>query len=90
MLLSIVCRYLFGVGHQHSGALNVSVFHQSGTAGFEYVCSSYAIYGETVGKVGDEKGHLVEMTRCLEANGTRTYPGNMYTQSMENLHTMRG
>ena len=63
-------EFLFGVGHQHSGALNVSVFHND-----EYICSSYAIYGDTVGKVGDEKGHLVEMTRCLEANGTRSYPG---------------
>ena len=56
---------MLGVGHQHSGALNLSVYHND-----EYVCSSYPRYGTTVGKAGDEKGHLVEMTLCLEFDGT--------------------
>jgi len=56
---------MFGVGHQHSGALNLSVYLND-----QYVCSSYPRYGTTVGKAGDEKGHLVEMTLCLEFDGT--------------------
>lgn len=63
----IIREFLFGVGHQHSGGDNVSVYLND-----EYVCSSYPLYGQTVGKAGDEKGHLIEMTRCLEANGTST------------------
>ena len=56
---------MFGVGHQHSGALNLSVYLND-----QYVCSSYPRFGTTVGKAGDEKGHLVEMTLCLEFDGT--------------------
>lgn len=63
-------EYLFGVGHMHSGALNVSVYHNG-----EYVCSSFPVYGKTPGVAGDEKGHLVEVTRCLEMNGTAVYDG---------------
>ena len=76
-------EYLFGVGHMHSGALNVSVFLND-----EFVCASYPIYGKTPSKVGDEKGHLVEVTFCLDDGtvgrhgGYPDHPGGYRNRSL--------
>ena len=76
-------EFLFGVGHMHSGALNVSVFVND-----EFVCASYPIYGKTPSKVGDEKGHLVEVTFCLDDGtegrhgGYPDHPGGYRNRSL--------
>ena len=62
-------RFLFGVGHMHSGALNVSVFVNE-----KFVCASYPVYGKTPGKAGDELGHLVQATRCVDDGSAKGYP----------------
>ena len=64
-------RLLFGVGHMHSGALNVSVYIND-----VFLCASYPIYGSTPRTVGDEKGHLVEVTRCLDDGSAGSYPNH--------------
>ena len=89
---------LFGVGHMHSGALNVSVFinGQLLCASCQCNCAppslpllswlaesvvtlvddAVPVYGKTPQKVGDEKGHLVEVTRCLDDGSAGGYPGH--------------
>ncbi|KAK3250713.1 hypothetical protein CYMTET_39918, partial [Cymbomonas tetramitiformis] len=51
---------VFAVGHQHTGALNISLFIND-----ERVCTSYPKYGAEDGVAGNEKNHLVEMTNCI-------------------------
>ena len=62
--------FLFGVGHMHTGAINVSVF-----INHQFVCASYPIYGTSPNVVGDEKGHIVEVSRCLDDGSAGHYPG---------------
>ena len=64
-------RLLFGVGHMHSGALNISVYVNN-----VFLCASYPVYGSTPQAVGDEKGHLVEVTRCLDDGSAGQYPNH--------------
>jgi len=54
---------LLGIGHQHVGGRNVSLFHND-----EFLCASYPKYGTEEGAVGNEKGYLVEMSTCYSAN----------------------
>lgn len=52
---------LTAIGHQHVGALNVSMFLNG-----DFVCASYPKYGSTFGVPGDELGYLVEISYCFE------------------------
>jgi len=54
---------LMGLGHLHTGAINISLFHND-----VYVCSSFPTYGRQEGVAGDELGHLVGMTYCYTAD----------------------
>jgi hypothetical protein len=56
---------VYAVGHQHVGALNISLFIND-----EFVCASYPRYGESEGVPGDELGYLVEMTTCVDKDKT--------------------
>lgn len=44
------------VGHQHTGAINVSMWHND-----KFVCASYPTYGNETDVPGNERGHLVKM-----------------------------
>ena len=59
-------------GHMHSGALNVSLFVND-----VFICASYPVYGKTPGVPGDEKGHIVQVTRCLDDGNASAYPGSV-------------
>jgi len=48
------------IGHQHVGALNISVFVND-----DFLCASTPKYGLTEGLAGDERGYLVEMSACF-------------------------
>jgi len=48
------------IGHQHTGALNISMFKNG-----EFVCASYPTYGTEEGVAGNEKGYLVKMSGCV-------------------------
>jgi hypothetical protein len=53
------------VGHQHTGALNISIYKND-----EFVCASKPRYGTKDGVVGNERGYLVQMSHCIdEASG---------------------
>lgn len=54
-------QVLTAIGHQHVGALNISMFLNG-----EFVCASYPKYGSTFGAPGDELGYLVEMSYCFD------------------------
>lgn len=61
---------VFGVAHMHTGAINVSVSVQkAGSSTFESVCTSYPVYGQNGTTVGDEAGHVVQVTVCLSSDG---------------------
>jgi hypothetical protein len=47
-------------GHLHTGSLNISLFKNN-----EFVCASFPRYGSQVGVAGDELGHLVDVSPCL-------------------------
>mmetsp|Transcript_4990 Transcript_4990/g.15680 ORF Transcript_4990/g.15680 Transcript_4990/m.15680 type:complete len:414 (-) Transcript_4990:732-1973(-) len=51
---------LSALGHQHVGALNISLFVND-----QFVCASHPTYGTTPGRVGDELGYVVEMSTCF-------------------------
>jgi len=55
---------VYAVGHQHVGAINISMFVND-----EFVCASYPRYGQTPDKAGDELGFVVEMSTCLDKDG---------------------
>ena len=50
---------MWGVGHQHIGALNISLLIDGVN-----VCTSVPRYGSELGKVGNEKGYVVEIPSC--------------------------
>ena len=75
-------EFLFAVGHMHSGALNVSLFLNDA-----FVCASYPVHGSTPMVAGDEKGHIVEVTRCLDDGSAKGYP-NIPAGSYRN-HSLR-
>eukprot|EP00937_MAST-01D_sp_MAST-1D-sp2_P002338 g2338.t1 len=52
---------VFAIGHQHTGAINISLFVND-----EFVCASYPTYGSQIGVAGDEKGFLTTMSTCLD------------------------
>lgn len=52
---------LVAIGHQHVGALNISLFVNDALA-----CASYPRYGTQVDVPGDERGYLVEMSTCFK------------------------
>ena len=53
------------VGHQHTGALNISIYKND-----EFICASRPRYGKKDGMVGNERGYLVQMSHCIdEASG---------------------
>jgi hypothetical protein len=54
---------ILGIGHQHIGARNISLWHNG-----KFLCASYPRYGTEEGVVGNEKGYLVEMSYCFDAN----------------------
>uniref|UniRef100_A0A6T0BIG8 Uncharacterized protein n=1 Tax=Emiliania huxleyi TaxID=2903 RepID=A0A6T0BIG8_EMIHU len=54
---------LFAAGHQHVGALNISLFVNE-----RRVCTSYPRYGAERGVAGDELGYLVQMSPCADAS----------------------
>lgn len=58
---------LQAVGHQHVGAVNISLFLNDGL-----VCASYPRYGSAEGVAGDEKGYIVEMTECFNKDRGQT------------------
>ena len=39
-------------------------------------CVADPLYGNTTHAVGNERGHLVEVTRCIEEGGAASYPGH--------------
>ena len=49
------------VGHLHTGAINISMYHNG-----RYVCTSYPTYGNETDVPGNERGHLVGMTTCMD------------------------
>jgi hypothetical protein len=51
---------LLALGHQHTGALNISLFVND-----KLVCASYPSYGTEPGVAGNEKGYLVKMSQCV-------------------------
>jgi len=51
--------------------LNVSLFVND-----EIICASYPIYGTVPGGRGNEKGHLIEVTRCVDDGSAGGYPGH--------------
>lgn len=55
------------IGHQHTGALNISLFVNNA-----FLCASFPRHGVTLGVPGDEKGYLVAMTRCYDQAITGT------------------
>lgn len=52
---------LVAIGHQHVGALNISLFVND-----VLVCASYPRYGTQLDVPGDELGYLVEMSTCFK------------------------
>ena len=42
----------------------------------EFICASYPIYGTVPGVPGNEKGHLIEVTRCVDDGSAGGYPGH--------------
>ena len=48
------------IGHQHVGAVNVSV-----SVNGRLVCASYPTYGNQKGVAGDELGYLTHMSQCI-------------------------
>lgn len=48
------------IGHQHTGALNISLFVND-----EFVCDSHPAYGNRDGIPGDEQGYLISMSTCF-------------------------
>lgn len=51
-------------GHIHMAGYNMTLYH-GGSRKDKPICSSYPIYGKTPGKVNDEKGYVVAMTKCM-------------------------
>ncbi|CAL1352447.1 unnamed protein product [Linum trigynum] len=56
---------VYGVGHQHSGALGQAVYRQNG----EVICKSVPIYG-TGHEAGNEAGFVVGMSTCYPEPGS--------------------
>jgi hypothetical protein len=56
---------VFAVGHQHVGAINISLFKND-----EFVCASFPTYGKTPDKPGDERGFVVQMSNCIDKDTT--------------------
>lgn len=54
---------VLAIGHQHTGALNISLFVND-----ELACASYPTYGTQEDVPGDEKGYLVHMSSCVNAS----------------------
>jgi hypothetical protein len=61
---------MLAIGHQHVGGLNISMFHND-----KFLCASHGRYGTEEGVPGNEKGYLVQMSDCYNAdeNGGRGY-----------------
>lgn len=53
------------IGHLHTGAINVSMWLNG-----EFVCASYPTYGTEKDVPGNELGHLVKMSICLDKDTT--------------------
>jgi hypothetical protein len=53
------------VGHQHIGGRNIRLINTTAGADDAVVCESVAKYGTEPGVVGDEKGFIVDMSRCV-------------------------
>lgn len=51
---------IYAIGHQHVGAINISLFKNG-----EPACTSYPTYGSELGVAGNEKGYLIQMSECL-------------------------
>ncbi|KAK7303574.1 hypothetical protein RJT34_14483 [Clitoria ternatea] len=56
---------IYGVGHQHSGAIGSTLYGQDGRV----ICSSTAIYGNGT-EAGNEKGYVVGMSTCYPQPGS--------------------
>lgn len=54
-------------GHLHTGAINISLWHNGAL-----VCTSYPTYGTQVDVAGNERGHLVAMSTCLDKDDPST------------------
>jgi hypothetical protein len=54
---------MLAIGHQHVGARNISLFHNE-----KFLCSSQPQYGTEEGVAGNEKGYLVHMSTCYDAD----------------------
>uniref|UniRef100_A0A6T9LG12 Uncharacterized protein n=1 Tax=Haptolina ericina TaxID=156174 RepID=A0A6T9LG12_9EUKA len=52
---------LYAVGHQHTGALNISMYVNG-----KRTCTSYPTYGTQVDVPGNESGYLVKMSLCID------------------------
>ncbi|XP_027338474.1 uncharacterized protein LOC113852419 [Abrus precatorius] len=57
--------FIYGVGHQHVGAIASTLYGQDGRV----LCSSIPKYGNGT-KAGDEKGYVVGMTTCYPLPGS--------------------
>lgn len=55
---------LVALGHQHVGAINISLFVND-----VFVCASYPTYGTEDDVAGNERGYLVQMSTCFEKDG---------------------
>jgi hypothetical protein len=60
-------QVIHAVGHQHTGAINISMWLNG-----EFVCASYPTYGTEVDIAGNELGHLVAMSTCLDKDAGTT------------------
>ncbi|KAK7331287.1 hypothetical protein VNO77_25508 [Canavalia gladiata] len=65
---------IYGVGHQHVGAVGSTLFGQDGRV----ICSSLPIYGNGT-EAGNEKGYVVGMSTCYPP------PGSVKIMDGENL-----
>lgn len=51
-------------GHIHIAGYNLTLYHGDSTAA-KPICTSSPVYGTEPNKVGNEKGYVVKMTKCL-------------------------
>lgn len=65
---------IYGVGHQHAGAMGTALYGQDGRE----ICASYPIYGKGH-EAGNESGYVVGMTTCYP------WPGSVKISSGEML-----
>jgi hypothetical protein len=70
-------------GHQHIGGRNIRLINTTAGADDAVVCESVAKYGTEPGVVGNEKGFIVDMSRCVFDPPLRLAGGQSYVLRSE-------